>query len=72
MASRQTRGKVDLLRMRRCASGKVGWVTRDEALDAAELMMLNGHVEAGCHIMPYQCETCRQWHIGNRRIVPVE
>jgi hypothetical protein len=54
---------------RRCDSQKVGWCTRAEALDAAEIMMVNGHVNPGCHITPYLCQRCGEWHVANKRIV---
>ena len=72
MASRPTRASIDILRARRCESQKVGWLSRSAALDAADLMMAHGHVEPGCHITPYRCELCDQWHVFNRRIVDVQ
>jgi len=71
MASHPTRQRVDLraLGFRRCTSQKVGYRTYDEALDAAELMMQRGRVRAGCHITPYQCDRCHEWHVANRVIV---
>jgi hypothetical protein len=40
-------------------------------LDAAEAMMLAGKVKRGCHITPYTCDACGEWHVGNKVIVPV-
>lgn len=71
MASSQTRLRVRRA-TRRCESYKVSYPTHDEALDAAERMMDRGLVKPGCHITPYQCDRCRQWHVANRVIVWVE
>jgi len=57
---------------RRCQTLKVGHATRLEALEAAERMMAAGHVSPGCHVMPYRCEACGQWHTRNQRIVFTE
>lgn len=57
--------------LRRCSSMKRGYQTYDQALDAAELMMLKGDVNPGCHITPYECDECQEFHVGNRRIVKV-
>lgn len=71
MASRPTRQKVNLrdLGVRRCASQKVGFSTYEDALQAAEKMMLAGKVDPGCHLTPYACEECPEWHVANRIIV---
>ncbi len=70
VASKPTRQKVRVDRlMRKCATFKVGYRTRNDGLDAAERGMEAGRVEAGCHLMPYECERCGEWHIRNQRIV---
>jgi len=71
MASQKTRQRVDqrAIGFRRCTTQKVGYRTHDEALDAAELMMQKGLVRPGCHITPYQCDKCSEWHVANRVIV---
>lgn len=71
MASRATRHHVDQRssHFRRCDSQKVGYPSYDLALSAAELMMLAGKVSQGCHITPYQCDRCGEWHVANRVIV---
>ena len=69
MASYPTRLAVNLNTARRCTSQKLGFATKDEALDTAERMMERGAVNPGCHITPYECRDCRQWHVYNRRIV---
>lgn len=56
---------------RKCTSMKVGYPSRAVAFDAAELMMLRGLVNPGCHITPYECAECGEWHVANRVIVPV-
>lgn len=56
---------------RRCESQKVGHATREEALTAAERMMDEGRVLPGCHITPYLCDRCDEWHNANRVIVPI-
>lgn len=33
--------------------------------------MQHGRVNPGCHITPYQCDECREWHLANRVIVPL-
>lgn len=71
MASRPTRQHLDPLAVRRCESQKVGYRTHGEALTAAEWMMAHDFVKPGCHITPYVCQRCGQWHVGNRVIVPV-
>lgn len=76
MASRATRTRIRgdsnlFQRLRLCQSQKVGYRTRQEALDQAEQMMAADHVQPGCHITPYACQDCGAWHVANRRIVPV-
>ena len=56
---------------RRCESQKVGYRTRSEALDGAEQSMLRDKVRPGCHLTPYRCDRCGEWHIANRVIVKV-
>ena len=74
MASRPTRGRVKLTTgyFRKCESQKVGYVTYTEAWDAAERSMEKGLVKAGCHLTPYECDQCDEWHIANRVIVPLQ
>ena len=71
MASSPTRQRVRLIAggFRRCESEKIGYATKEEALKAAELMMLAGKVQRGCHVTPYHCDRCPDWHVANRRIV---
>lgn len=73
VASRPTRMRVDLraLSFRRCESQKVGYPTYEQALDAAERAMALDKVLPGCHITPYACPDCGEWHNANRRIVQV-
>lgn len=71
MASTPTRAHLDPERVRRCVSQKVGFANYSEALSAAELMMLKGLCYEGCHITPYDCELCGEWHLFNRVIVRV-
>lgn len=67
-----TRGRINVERLsRKCVSLKVGYATRAAALDASEVQMLEGRVEPGCHLMPYECDQCREWHLRNQQIVPV-
>lgn len=49
---------------------KLGYVGKADALDAAERVMEQGRVSPGCHITPYLCTLCGDWHLYNRRIVP--
>lgn len=49
----------------------MGYATYDRALDVAELMMEKGEVNPGCHITPYACDDCGEWHVANRVIVPI-
>lgn len=71
MASRPTRLTLNTANgnYRKCVSQKVGYATKDEALDAAERMMELGKVRPGCHITPYLCSDCAEWHVSNRVIV---
>ncbi len=70
MASRPTRQHIDVARMIvKCETMKVGYETRAEALDGAESGMDAGKVDPGCHLTPYACELCGEWHVRNRRIV---
>lgn len=69
MASSPTRKHFDVSdRLPHCSSAKLGYGTRDDALDAAEEMMRRDMVKRGCHITPYLCE-CGWWHVFNRLIV---
>jgi hypothetical protein len=68
MASRPTRGRVPVVHAIRCDSQKTGFRSRPEALDAAESMMARGLVHPGCHITPYLCRRCGEWHVANKRI----
>jgi len=58
-------------RFSRCTSLKIGYGSHREAFDAAEQQMEDGRVHPGCHITPYRCNECGQWHVYNRRIVEV-
>jgi hypothetical protein len=70
MASSPSRMRVRVDRlMRRCSTFKVGYATRAEALDACEAGMLAGRVSPGCHLMPYACDLCSQWHMRNVQVV---
>ena len=70
MASYPTRMRLtsEFAAAHKCESQKRGYLTKAEALDAAERLMEQGRVSRGCHLTPYLCE-CRSWHIFNRRIV---
>ena len=72
MASSPTRLHVDVNSsgFRKCESQKIGYATKEKALDVAEQMMELGKVNPGCHITPYECETCGEWHVANRVIIP--
>ena len=73
MASHATRLHMRVDRLtRKCETLKIGYLTRDDALDACEGQMLAGRVSPGCHIMPYRCELCGEWHTRNQRIVFTE
>lgn len=71
MGSSPTRQRIKVAGsgFRRCESQKVGYATRDEALTVAERMMDMGKVNPGCHITPYLCGECGEWHVANRVIV---
>ena len=71
MGSSPTRLHLDVERkhFRRCSTQKQGWETKEEALDVAERMMEEGKVRPGCHITPYECAKCGEWHVSNRIIV---
>lgn len=70
MSSQPTRLRVHqrMAGYRKCESQKVGFATYEAALTAAEMMMLSGRVNRGCHMTPYQCQRCDEWHVCNRRI----
>lgn len=57
---------------RRCTTFKAGYPTYAAALDGAERLMEMGHVKPGCHITPYRCDRCPEWHLYNRVIVHVD
>lgn len=71
MASSATRKHLDPAKeyLSHCTSLKIGYATRSQAFDAAELLMQEGRVNPGCHITPYECRDCGQWHVFNRPIV---
>ena len=72
MASRPTRQRLDPNRLeRKCETQKVGYRTRAAALTAAERMMDAGRVQPGCHITPYLCRSCGEYHNANKVIVPL-
>ena len=56
---------------RRCETQKVCHDTYAQALDACEDQMLAGRVAPGCHLVPYLCNTCNRWHVGNKVIVHI-
>jgi hypothetical protein len=56
---------------RKCETFKVGYANKSEALDAAERQMERGYVRPGCHITPYECPLCGEWHVANKQIVPI-
>ena len=70
MASRHTRMRLNPARIVKCTTFKRGYATHEEAHAAAELTMQNEQVSPGCHIMPYLCDRCGEYHNANRRIVP--
>lgn len=70
MASSPTRQRVRPDDAVRCTTQKRGYRTKADALDAAERMMQAGRVKPGCHITPYACVACGEWHVANRVIVP--
>lgn len=71
MASTPTRSHRNGLRdhFRKCETFKVGYASYEEALTAAERQMERGFVRPGCHITPYECPRCGEWHVANRIIV---
>ncbi len=73
MASTPTRKRIDPddLAIKCEASLKVGYQTRQQALDGAERAMDAGRVSPGCHLTPYLCDDCGEYHVHNRRIVDV-
>jgi hypothetical protein len=62
---------IDLQRVSRQPCTRRGYRSRDQALDAADAWMARGEVTPGCHLTPYRCRGCRQWHLYQRRIVRV-
>ena len=73
MASSATRLHVRVDRLtRKCETMKIGYPTRDDALEACEGQMRAGRVDPGCHVMPYRCDQCGAWHTRNQRIVFTE
>ena len=65
-----TRIRIDPQRLsRRCDTQKVCHPTREAALDTCEAQMQAGRVMPGCHLVPYQCGRCGDWHVGNKTIV---
>lgn len=73
MASNPTRLRLDVAHqyLERCATHKRGFPSKAAALDVAEQMMEDGFVQPGCHITPYRCDVCGEWHVCNRVIVAV-
>ena len=73
MASSPTRKRIVPERERnylsKCSSLKTGFPTKREALDHAEDLMELGRVKPGCHLTPYLCDECHDWHVYNRTIV---
>lgn len=70
MASDPTRMSVRVDRLsRKCETLKISYATRAEALDGCEQAMEADRVHPGCHLMPYECDACGEWHIRNHRIV---
>ena len=70
MASRPTRLSItDKSLHVRCETFKVGYASYHEALDGAERAMEQDRVNPGCHLMPYYCERCGEWHTRNQKIV---
>jgi hypothetical protein len=55
--------------MLRCSSLKMGHASYDQAHRVAENMMTLDKVMPGCHLMPYLCTECGEWHVANKRIV---
>ena len=71
MASSATRKhlRTDRDHLAHCSSLKQAWRREADAFDAAEHFMTDGLVMPGCHITPYRCRECGDWHVYNRRIV---
>lgn len=71
MASEATRLRLDVTKqyLQRCSTNKRGFPSKAIALDVAEQMMEDGFVNPGCHITPYPCVVCHEWHVTNRIIV---
>lgn len=71
MASTPTRMHIDVAHrwLERCVTNKRGFPTKAIALDVAEQMMSDDQVQPGCHITPYPCKVCGEWHVTNRVIV---
>ena len=63
------RGVHKLMGVIRCTTQKRGYHTEAQALTAADRMMTAGRVLPGCHLTPYHCAVCGEWHVYNRRIV---
>lgn len=74
VASTPTRQHLEITKqyLQRCVTDKRGMPTKAAALDVAEQMMQDGKVNAGCHITPYLCNVCGEWHVYNRRIVLID
>jgi hypothetical protein len=64
-----TRLHINPLYVPHCDSHKMGYRSKEEALSNAEAVMAEGHVKPGCHITPYRCDRCGDWHLFNRRII---
>lgn len=73
MSSSPTRLAVNInsAKHRMCESQKYCFGTKDDALDGAERLMELDKVKPGCHITPYLCDDCGNWHVFNRVIVPM-
>lgn len=65
----RTRWKLNPAKTCRCPSQKNGYRTKADADREAEIMMDAGKVKRGCHLTAFLCRDCREWHVGNRRIV---
>lgn len=69
VASSPTRLTLDPDDACKCESRKMGFDTAEAAHSIVEKMMEQGHVERGCHLTPYECRDCGEWHIYNRVVV---
>ena len=71
MASSPSRLRVplDVAQAHRCESRKFGYRDKADSLDGAVRLMELGRVDPGCHITPYLCSLCGDWHVYNRRII---